>query len=270
MQKNLFLFPLLWSLGLAACSAGSLDDTDSQGDSSEAEGAVVGPVLPPQRCERLQVKLTSQGASSGTTINVPGPYKASISADGKKMSCTGPTGDFIPSSFLEDFFKGPGPARFILNNNNTGLAFDTPLGPQQTTVKWSGTPLGPNTRDWTAPIKIISCHPYTAAISAPGFNEHKIDMIAELNGIPAQGGQTFRTGCRYRVKGPITITRDKPPEVTGASGDGFIFKKPPTICEGDDCQAPACPAERQCTAASQCGAPGRFTCTNGCCLTVIR
>ncbi|HKO48120.1 MAG TPA: hypothetical protein VJV79_10375 [Polyangiaceae bacterium] len=270
MKKSLFLFPVLWSLGLMACSGGSMDEMDPQSEvieeGSEAEAALAG-ILPPQRCERLQIKLTSQGASNSTTINVPGPYKASLSSDGKKMSCTGPTGDFIATKFLEDFFANF-TVRFMVNNNNTGLLFQNPLEAQQTTIRWQGTALGPTKRGWPSQTKILSCHPYTATISAPGFGEQRISVVAELNGFPTQVGRTFTTGCRYRVKGPVTLTRDRPAEITGTSGDRFIYAPPP-FCDGDDCK-PVCAPANQCRATSDCGAPGRLTCSNGCCLTVIR
>jgi len=267
-KKTLLVCSVLWSLGIAACSAGSMDDPASQSETGESDDAALAGVLPPKKCERLQIKLTSQGASSGTLVNVPGPFKASLSADGKKMSCTGPTGDFVPSKFLEDFFAGF-QVRFIVNNNNTGLLFQQPLEPQQTKIRWTGTALGPTQRDWPSNTKILSCHPYTATISAPGFAEQSISVVAELNGFPSQIGRTFTTGCRYRVKGPVTITRDRPADVTGTSGDSFVYAPPP-FCDGKDCQAPACPPANQCRVASDCGAPSRFTCTNNCCLTVIR
>lgn len=268
MTKSYFLFPVLWNLGITACAVDSQEDADAQIEPSQAESAIAG-VLPPQRCERLQVKLTARGSSSSTAISVPGPYKASLSSDGKKMSCTGPTGDFIATSFLEDFFASF-VVRFALNSNNTAIAFRDPLEPQQTTVRWQGVALGPTKRDWTAPIAGISCIPYTAVISAPGFADQSISVVAELNGVPGQSGTVFRTGCRYRVKGPVTITRDRPADVTGTNGDGFVYATPPVFCDGDDCQPPACPPANQCSVASDCGSPARFTCTNGCCLTIIR
>jgi hypothetical protein len=240
-------------------------------------------------CPQLTVRR--QMLPSGTTALSVSGVQASIIDNGATLRCgTNATGTFTVGT-------SPRSELFIVNPNTritpdgSKLKFSPSLPPQAT---WQGPAAGL--------IESLSCIYRGSTLEGAGFPSVSLPLKTVWDYKHDVARNRLYVTCTVTTPNPLKLTTKRPKDVIGTSGDDFIFRCDLTgsarrnacnsVCGGNaqcvascdtsagcpvtlpcdevGCSSNECPPERQCAAASQCGAPGRFTCTNGCCLTVIR
>ncbi|HKO48121.1 MAG TPA: hypothetical protein VJV79_10380 [Polyangiaceae bacterium] len=274
------------SLLAVACSSGE----GGEGEFAVEDGTTGESALGANQrgCPSLVVRR--QMLTGGTTTVPVSGVQASIVENGAKLRCgTNATGTFTVGTTVRSDLYMPDPRTKITRRGNN-LEFSPALPPQATMQ-------GPaNGR-----IASLSCLFKGSTLEGIGFPSVSLPLTTVWNVQPDPTNSRVRVTCTVTTPNPLALTTARPKDIISTSGDDFIFRCDltgtarrnacqracngnsqcvascdtnagcsPILCQGSECPSQTCAPENRCSVSADCGAPGRLTCSNGCCLTIIR
>jgi len=281
---------ILGTLAFAAVGALSVACSSSAGDEYADESDTSPSALGSDQrgCPSLVVRR--QMLTGGTTTVPVSGVKASIVDNGSKLRCgTSATGVFtVGTSTRQDLFMADPNTRITQRGAN--LEFNPALPPQATMQ-------GPA----SGRISSLSCLFKGSSLEGAGFASVPLPLTTVWGVQRDPANNRVHVTCTVTTPNPLGLSTARPKDVIGTSGGSFVFRCDltgaartsacqkvcngnsqclascdtnagcsPIFCEGSECPSQSCAPQNRCTVASDCGLPSRFTCTNGCCLTIIR